>query len=481
MTRLAFVTVADRSCFPGTLATVNSVLEMHPDADVRVVVRPGSPLRRAQERCLRTSDRVTVTVAAPPTPCGEVSGAAIRACACIDAFDGHDVVAAIEPGCLLCADVEDVAERCRESGGLLAGPVPAGVAAQLVFAATTSRSRETLMSWAASPGAAGPGRAPDIASPDDGTWGQCSRQCDAVIDYREGRFVNVSAGASRQRSFCCGPEVFWAAAHSRRVVDRGALQAYSYVWFLAMLWFGRCGDWAVDPFAILPRSSRHLLADLVHFLPQIEQVLPRARYRWNALSDAMIDRALAGIPRILRLGGGGMSEIIRLVAAHPWIRRYVEVGSFEGGSILTLGLRFLNRDIDFYSVESFTGSLDGTMDGFPLPSRRNFVEHLARFPGLRVTLVPGDSVHAAALFDDGSLDCAFIDARHDTPSVLRDIAAWTPKLVPGGLVAGDDYGLDSVYAAVHATFPAVNVTPSGTVWWVRLQGQAPRAVAGRGA
>jgi predicted O-methyltransferase YrrM len=157
--------------------------------------------------------------------------------------------------------------------------------------------------------------------------------------------------------------------------------------------------------------------------------------------------------------------VMALVASRPSIRRYVEIGGYEGGSILTLGLRFLNRDIDFYCVESFMGNLTGTMDGHPLPSRKRFMEHMGRFPSLRVHLVPGDSALAAALFDDASVDCVFIDACHETQTVLSDIDKWLPKLRPGGVISGDDYGWDTVRAAVDQRFPNINVTPSRCIWW----------------
>ena len=44
MIRLAFVTVTDASFFPGTLATVNSILEFHPEADIYVVSNHKDPL-----------------------------------------------------------------------------------------------------------------------------------------------------------------------------------------------------------------------------------------------------------------------------------------------------------------------------------------------------------------------------------------------------------------------------------------------------
>jgi predicted O-methyltransferase YrrM len=37
---------------------------------------------------------------------------------------------------------------------------------------------------------------------------------------------------------------------------------------------------------------------------------------------------------------------------------------------------------------------------------------------------------------DGSLDFVFIDADHRYLAVIKDLAAWTPKLKPGGTLCG---------------------------------------------
>ncbi|MFN8666488.1 MAG: class I SAM-dependent methyltransferase [Gemmatimonadaceae bacterium] len=56
------------------------------------------------------------------------------------------------------------------------------------------------------------------------------------------------------------------------------------------------------------------------------------------------------------------------------------------------------------------------------------------------------SIEAAPRIPDYSLDFVYIDARHDYPSVLEDLAAWFPKVRPGGIVAGHDY--------IDGNFPA---------------------------
>ncbi len=278
--------------------------------------------------------------------------------------------------------------------------------------------------------------------------------------------MNRSADGRPQRAFHCGgTDKFWSVGHRDRVFGSHPGQMYPYVWFLAMLWVGRCRDWSVDPYQYLPPATHHLAEDLVHALPMVMQVYPPARQRWEQLGEPVIERVLNGIPRWMSLGGGSLSEAMELVSALPAARRYVEIGAYEGGSILAMALRFANRDIQFYSVESFAGNHDGTMDGHRLPSRTAYLANLARFPSLRVQHVPGDSSLAADLFAERSVDMLFIDGCHDTEALLRDIDRWMPKLAPGAIVAGDDFGWPSVAQAVSLRFPDAHASPSGCVWW----------------
>jgi hypothetical protein len=461
MVRLEFVTAADEASFPGTLATVNSALHFHREARVAVVCSTAAPPTSAQLRILSSCDRVRLTPpGAPGRPWATSPSAAFKARACSDLGADGEAVAWIDPGCVLCSPLDDVAARCHELGAVASDSAEDP---RVLIAAAGGASGEALRAWAG-----GGGPLPPVEQLDARLWCPRETHWDSITDFREARFLNVSADRGLQRGFDAGTDhPFWSRAHRDRVLDGHSLQTYPYVWFLAMLWFGSCADWSMDPGDYLPAESLHLFEDLVHFLPQIVQVLPPARYQWNFLSAPMITRALEGIPRMLVLENA-MSDVMTLVAAHPWIRRFVEVGSYEGGSILTLGLRFLVRDIDFYAVESFTGDLDGTTYGGRLPSRKRFLDNLARFPGLRVRLVPGDSVHAAALFDDESVDCVFIDACHDTWAVLEDIDVWLPKLARPAIIGGDDYDWDTVYEAVHRRFSQVNITQTGSIWWVRL-------------
>jgi predicted O-methyltransferase YrrM len=513
--RYAFITVTDWNFFPGTFATVNSVLEFHPHATVYVIENERRPLSAPQADCLGHDPRVRLLGSAQFSRSGRhIDAWELKAYGMADLAESgeYDVLVGIDSDCLLCSDVDAELRFCRESGGFLGGKDGDGadydasyaaygiatparndryMSTSLYFCAVNAANNAILRRWAecctaavfngqgAYPGHGDQGVLNAALFAADGSvrvhllenalWSQHWSYWQSAIDFRDGAFVNRSAGGRKQRSFHCGGgEKYWEVAHRDRVFGAHPGQMYPYVWFLAMLWLGRCGDGAVDPCQYLPPAAHHLAHDLVHVLPMIMQVYPPARQRWERLGDRVIERVLDGIPRWMSLHGGSMSETIQLVSALPAVRRYVEIGGYEGGSILALAFRFANRDIQFYSVESFAGNHDGTMDGHPLPSRAAYLANLARFPTLRVQYVPGDSVLASDLFDEHSIDMLFVDACHETEAVLSDIDRWLPKLAPGAIVAGDDYGWPTVAQAVAQRFADVRVTPSGCVWWTEL-------------
>ena len=63
-----------------------------------------------------------------------------------------------------------------------------------------------------------------------------------------------------------------------------------------------------------------------------------------------------------------------------------------------------------------------------------------------------ESIGASTQFDDASIDAIYIDGDHRYEAVKNDIKAWLPKVKPGGIVAGHDYGWDGVKKAVDEIF-----------------------------
>ena len=118
--------------------------------------------------------------------------------------------------------------------------------------------------------------------------------------------------------------------------------------------------------------------------------------------------------------------------------RFVEVGSFLGRSTCYMAERIKQRGLSvaFSSFDPWAGNDDGWA-ALADNLRRAEVSSL-------VDIHRRPSPDASAAFADRSLDFVFVDGSHELDAVRRDLEAWWPKLKPGGLFAGHDYGQGAV-------------------------------------
>lgn len=68
-----------------------------------------------------------------------------------------------------------------------------------------------------------------------------------------------------------------------------------------------------------------------------------------------------------------------------------------------------------------------------------YEEAKTRLAKFNVEFVKKMSMEAVKDFNDNSLDFVFIDGNHDFQYVVNDIAEWSRKVKPGGIVSGHDY------------------------------------------
>lgn len=150
---------------------------------------------------------------------------------------------------------------------------------------------------------------------------------------------------------------------------------------------------------------------------------------------------------------------------------FVEVGVFMGHSVAYMATlaEKARKKINVVAVDTFEGSHEHRLKGITgfydqfmsniLACKFNYIDLIAVTPN-----------EAAAI--DGPVDFVYIDAAHDYESVKADIAAWWPKVKPGGILAGHDYceAWPGVKKAVDEAFPNRQLT-SKSVWFTIKHGQ----------
>lgn len=75
--------------------------------------------------------------------------------------------------------------------------------------------------------------------------------------------------------------------------------------------------------------------------------------------------------------------------------------------------------------------------------------------GERVSVLRMESLEAATVIAEESIDVIYLDAMHHYYAVKSDLEAWWPKVKPGGILSGHDYVLDVMHSTIFSAKPAV--------------------------
>ena len=153
---------------------------------------------------------------------------------------------------------------------------------------------------------------------------------------------------------------------------------------------------------------------------------------------------------------------------------FVEIGSWMGQSIsfFCQELQDFGKTATIHCVDTFQGEQNQPAHLAIVDdnggSIRQVFDRNTKAAGVSemIQVIAGDSAESAALFEDASLDAVYIDAAHDYDSVVKDIAAWFPKIKPAGVFSGHDYPHWEVKQAVdeHAAANGYTIEQIGRVW-----------------
>ncbi len=147
-----------------------------------------------------------------------------------------------------------------------------------------------------------------------------------------------------------------------------------------------------------------------------------------------------------------------------------ELGVWFGRSLIFLAqeLQRRGKKVKLIAVDTFRGEIGEPQHAQVVAQhggsiRAAFESNLERC-GVRemVTVIESDSAAAAKMVENGELSFCFVDAAHDYQSVRADVAAWLPKIKPGGIFAGHDAQWHEVTKAAKEVLGEIKI--AGAIW-----------------
>lgn len=168
------------------------------------------------------------------------------------------------------------------------------------------------------------------------------------------------------------------------------------------------------------------------------------------------------------------SKILELIEQHrPKV--CVELGTWQGASAVPVARSIARWGGTLTCIDTWSGELNEHGGSLPdkapvmlLSCARRIVE-----AGIsaNVRLVPAMTGDAAKVWAQ-PIDFLYIDADHSYDGVMADLAAWVPRVAPGGLIVGDDYG-NAIYPGVKRAWDEYESTHGLTL--TRFQSDPPAA------
>lgn len=156
--------------------------------------------------------------------------------------------------------------------------------------------------------------------------------------------------------------------------------------------------------------------------------------------------------------------IVGLIREHG-LQTGVEIGVNRGRNME----RVLQQcpDFQWIAVDDWRVGYEGMEAKQRKAQRADFMQVKARWPG-NITLIEAGSEEAVGLVN-GPVDFVFVDGDHEYEGCLADIDLWLPKIRPGGVMAGHDFGdrFPGVEKAVRERFEDFEVHEA-SVWSTTL-------------
>lgn len=151
----------------------------------------------------------------------------------------------------------------------------------------------------------------------------------------------------------------------------------------------------------------------------------------------------------------------RIAEELPTPCRIAEIGVWRGCSVLHMAskLKELGKTAAIYCVDTFRGSPEEAVHAELIKNMNctvleDFLTNADKLE-VRSALIPiaSDSIEAASLISDKTLDFVFFDSAHTVEHFKKEVRAWIPKIKTGSTFGGHDIGWTGIEQAVREILP----------------------------
>jgi len=144
----------------------------------------------------------------------------------------------------------------------------------------------------------------------------------------------------------------------------------------------------------------------------------------------------------------------------------IEIGTWQGASAIPIANAIYPNLL--HVVDHWLGSADIPKE---LSDRNNFgtfVQNIMEETQGNICIHQQDWTTFASDWV-GAIRFLYLDAGHTTAEVTNQITAFKNHIVPGGILAGDDWNWTEVQLAVRRQFPLDKInTEKDKLWWVQF-------------
>jgi len=170
--------------------------------------------------------------------------------------------------------------------------------------------------------------------------------------------------------------------------------------------------------------------------------------------------------------GSHAEQVMTLLQEHFGKKPIVGVEIGTGPACVTQAILMLPNVVRLYTIDPYThrpgedfeaGNHDQYRHNYAM---REALERLRPYRQRYILCVQTSDLSAEFVAEP--VDFVWIDGHHEHGQVRRDIENYEPKIKPGGLIGGHDYGLGAqVELVIDTIYPEVTLGDDFT-WWVLL-------------